>query len=194
MSLSPPPTDEFHLGPPERDLAILHSGGPNKESLLGGSPQRGGSLRRPLPLQNNLYLASYGRGLERKFLFNVGFAYGSAMIFGSAYGVGVGLRRGGATRKLLINSVINGCTSHGPPLANGFAALSILYTPTRALLSWARGSSSEDISNTPFAGAAAGALYRVGYPLPVVGRYALGAAALFTGVDLCFRSGLLDFL
>eukprot|EP00918_Siedleckia_nematoides_P096633 GHVU01211986.1.p1 GENE.GHVU01211986.1~~GHVU01211986.1.p1 ORF type:complete len:133 (-),score=6.61 GHVU01211986.1:299-697(-) len=89
MSLSPPPTDEFHLGPPERDLAILHSGGPNKESLLGGSPQRGGSLRRPLPLQNNLYLASYGRGLERKFLFNVGFAYGSAMIFGSAYGVGL---------------------------------------------------------------------------------------------------------
>lgn len=49
------------------------------------------------------------------------------MLIGGSYGLAMGLYKGGATRRLMMNSLLNSCATNGPFLANQCAAISTFH-------------------------------------------------------------------
>merc|ERR1712183_1079450 len=113
---------------------------------------------------------------------------GAGMLAGGFYGSLLGLRKGGATPKLMVNSVMNAVSSKGALVANQGAIMTLYYCASSQFLGWIRG--DDDQFNAPAAGAFSGFLYKSSSGSWVqTGRYTVAAAAVFTGFDQLVRMG-----
>merc|ERR1719281_1412944 len=118
--------------------------------------------------------------------YSVGLTYGLGLLSGGSYGLLLGLRQGGATSKLFLNSVLNSCSRYGPALGNQSAIITMYYVTFTNLFSWVRG--ADDMGNATCAGLASGALYKsAARTWQPVAKYSLGSAVLFSGLDQMMR-------
>ena len=69
--------------------------------------------------------------MSRKMTYSIGLTYGAGLLTGGFYGGLLGIRQGGATPKLFLNSVLNSCSRYGPALANQSAIITMYYVPWR---------------------------------------------------------------
>eukprot|EP00921_Rhytidocystis_pertsovi_P023640 GHVQ01037887.1.p1 GENE.GHVQ01037887.1~~GHVQ01037887.1.p1 ORF type:complete len:175 (+),score=26.02 GHVQ01037887.1:168-692(+) len=160
----------------------------NLEILSKPPPTGGGGSGISSPRRkDDLFLQGYGRQWGEKLTYSVGLAYGTGTLFGGTYGLAKGLRKGGATPKLFMNSLLNSCTTYGPSLANKAAVITIFYTGFNNLIQLATG--QDEILNSTAAGALAGAMFKTGTTWRAAGKYSLASAGLFTCVDAAFRYG-----
>uniref|UniRef100_A0A0G4I2L1 Mitochondrial import inner membrane translocase subunit TIM23 n=1 Tax=Chromera velia CCMP2878 TaxID=1169474 RepID=A0A0G4I2L1_9ALVE len=156
------------ISPPET-LDILHK-----------RPTAAQPLRK-----EELYLHGYGRHFGEKLTYSTGLAYGTGLAVGGSYGLALGVSKGGATRKLFLNSVLNSCSTHGPGLANQCGVITMFYVGFNNLVAWIRG--EDDVINAATSGFLAGGLYKVTQSWMAAGRYAAASTVAFTGVDLALR-------
>eukprot|EP00928_Gymnodinium_smaydae_P084616 TRINITY_DN678_c0_g1_i1.p2 TRINITY_DN678_c0_g1~~TRINITY_DN678_c0_g1_i1.p2 ORF type:complete len:171 (+),score=29.20 TRINITY_DN678_c0_g1_i1:88-600(+) len=164
----------------------LSSGGIKSPDILSEGPRR--SSPPPRPSKDELYLEGYGRAFGEKMTYSVGLTYGLGILSGGTYGFFMGLRQGGATSKLLVNSVLNSCSRYGPALGNQSAIITMYYVTFMNLIGWIRG--TDDVGNSTAAGVLGGALYKVsarGWQPKA--KYAGAAGTLFTALDLGMRQG-----
>ncbi|ORM39575.1 Ubiquitin-conjugating enzyme E2 27 [Babesia sp. Xinjiang] len=141
---------------------------------------------------NQLYLRGYGRHWGEKITYSVGLAYGSGLLLGGSFGLVKGVAKGGATRKLFINSILNTCGTYGPRLGNGAACVTLLYCVINTVTKLSRGErAGEDAYIAPAAGLAAGALYKCKGTWPALAKYSLGSAAAFSAIDYALRNSLI---
>ncbi|GBE60275.1 mitochondrial inner membrane [Babesia ovata] len=138
-----------------------------------------------------LYLSGYGRHWGEKITYSVGLAYGSGMLLGGSFGMIKGIAKGGATKKLFINSLLNLCGTYGPGLGNRAACVTLLYCAINSTIKLTRNSDEHDQYVAPVAGFAAGALYKCKGRWPAFARYSLGSAAAFTAIDYALRNSYL---
>merc|ERR1719424_2677439 len=152
-----------------------------------------GAAPRPVAAprsRDELMLENYGRQFGEKMTYSIGLMYGLGLLSGGSYGLALGLRQGGATKKLFVNSVLNSCSRYGPGMGNQAAIITMYYVSFNNLISWVRG--ADDIGNTCTSGAIAGALYKVaGRSWEAMGKYAVVSSVAFSGVDFTMRNGYL---
>eukprot|EP00929_Paragymnodinium_shiwhaense_P117660 TRINITY_DN8858_c0_g1_i1.p2 TRINITY_DN8858_c0_g1~~TRINITY_DN8858_c0_g1_i1.p2 ORF type:complete len:173 (+),score=43.43 TRINITY_DN8858_c0_g1_i1:86-604(+) len=168
----------------------LSSGGIKSPDILYTQPGAGARRNAAPQSKDELYLEGYGRQFGEKLTYSVGVTYGAGLAMGGFYGTLLGLRKGGATTKLLVNSVMNSAGRYGPVLANQNGIITMYYVGFSQLIGWARG--ADDLGNAVSAGALSGALYKVAAKSwePKL-KYAAAAGAFFTAIDLAFRNNLL---
>merc|ERR1719217_1697631 len=112
--------------------------------------------------------------------YSIGLMYGLGLFSGGSYGFLLGLRQGGATPKLFVNSVLNSSSRYGPGLGNQAAIMTMYYVSFNNLISWMRG--EDDIGNAAISGGLAGALYKsAGKSWQAMGKYSAISAVMFTG-------------
>mmetsp|Transcript_87811 Transcript_87811/g.246682 ORF Transcript_87811/g.246682 Transcript_87811/m.246682 type:complete len:170 (+) Transcript_87811:128-637(+) len=165
----------------------LATGGIRSPEILASTPRR--PVEQPRS-RDELYLEGYGRQFGEKMTYSVGMTYGIGLFSGGSYGFLLGLRQGGATSKLFVNSVLNSCSRYGPALGNQSAIITMYYVTFNNLVSWLRG--TDDVGNSTSAGALSGALYKVaarGWQIKA--KYSAASALIFTGLDLGMRGGYL---
>merc|ERR1719362_175222 len=122
--------------------------------------------------------------------YSVGLTYGLGIFSGGFYGAMLGVRQGGATSKLFLNSVLNSSTRYGPALGNQSAIITMFYVSFYGLTSWIRG--QDDVGNAASAGFFAGGLYKsASRTWQPVAKYAVVSSAVFSGLDTCVRFGYL---
>merc|ERR1719424_1199607 len=152
-----------------------------------------GAAPRPVAAprsRDELMLENYGRQFGEKMTYSIGLMYGLGLLSGGSYGILQGLRKGGATNKLFVNSLLNSCSRHGPGMGNQAAIITMFYVSFNNVISWARG--ADDLGNAAASGAIAGALYKAaGRSYESMGKYAAVSAVCFTGVDFTMRNGYL---
>mmetsp|Transcript_54975 Transcript_54975/g.128002 ORF Transcript_54975/g.128002 Transcript_54975/m.128002 type:complete len:169 (+) Transcript_54975:66-572(+) len=162
----------------------LASGGIRSPEILVASPRRSEAPSS----RDELFLEGYGRQFGEKMTYSVGLTYGLGLFCGGAYGALLGLRQGGATSKLFVNSVLNSCSRYGPALGNQSAIITMYYVSFTNLISWLRG--ADDAANAASAGVLAGALYKVSArSWQPVAKYSAIAGGLFTLIDVGMRGG-----
>ena len=130
--------------------------------------------------KDELYLQGYGRQFGDQMTYSVGCAYGTGLFLGGTWGFLEGVRRGGETRKLWVNSVVNGCTTRGPLVANQFGIITLFYVINNNLFSMVR---DHDSVNAAAAGAVSGALFKSCAGWQLAGRYAAASAVAFAAID-----------
>ncbi|GIX62679.1 mitochondrial inner membrane protein [Babesia caballi] len=135
-----------------------------------------------------LYLSGYGRHWGEKITYSVGLAYGSGVLLGGSFGLVKGVAKGGATRKLFVNSLLNLCGTYGPGLGNRAACITLMYCAFNSAFKLARGSIGDDTYVAPAAGFVSGALYKCKGSWPSLARHSVGAAAVFTAIDYALRN------
>eukprot|EP00927_Polykrikos_kofoidii_P080656 TRINITY_DN77579_c0_g1_i1.p1 TRINITY_DN77579_c0_g1~~TRINITY_DN77579_c0_g1_i1.p1 ORF type:complete len:170 (+),score=16.93 TRINITY_DN77579_c0_g1_i1:61-570(+) len=163
----------------------LSTGGISSPDILSNAPQRSREAPRS---QDELFLEGYGRGFGEKMTYSVGLMYGSGLGVGGFYGFLLGLRQGGATSKLFVNSVLNSCSRYGPFLANQSAIITMYYVTFNNLISWGRG--EDDVGNAVCAGALSGGLFKsAARSWQTMGKYSVASSAIFTTVDYGMRQG-----
>eukprot|EP00386_Alphamonas_edax_P012529 GDKI01039094.1.p1 GENE.GDKI01039094.1~~GDKI01039094.1.p1 ORF type:complete len:170 (-),score=44.81 GDKI01039094.1:29-538(-) len=140
-----------------------------------------------LQQKDELYLQGYGRQWGEKLTYSTGLAYGSGLMIGGGYGFLLGVRKGGATPKLFLNSILNSCATQGPALANQAGVITMFYVSFNNLISWARG--QDDVINAAAAGALSGGLFKATTSWKAAAKYSVVSSAIFTGIDLAFREG-----
>eukprot|EP00397_Hematodinium_sp_SG-2012_P051859 GEMP01061014.1.p1 GENE.GEMP01061014.1~~GEMP01061014.1.p1 ORF type:complete len:164 (+),score=31.12 GEMP01061014.1:191-682(+) len=139
--------------------------------------------------QDDLYLQNYGREFGGKLTYSVGLTYGLGMFLGGSYGALLGLQKGGATPKLVLNSVMNSVGSKGPALANQCAIITMFYCGFNPFIGWMRG--EDDQFNAISAGFLSGGLFKVTTSWKAAGRYGAASCVAFTAIDQGFRAGML---
>ncbi|CBZ54713.1 hypothetical protein NCLIV_051400 [Neospora caninum Liverpool] len=138
----------------------------------------------PAKLAGDLYLNGYGKQFGDKITYSAGISYAAGLSLGGLYGFGVGLKRGGATARLRINAILNGCSEHAPKTGAQLGTITLFYCCFNNLLGLFR---EDEPTNAPIAGAAAGALYKSLASWKVLGAYAATASLAFTGIDQYLR-------
>ncbi|CAD7963341.1 unnamed protein product [Amoebophrya sp. A120] len=167
------------------DDDYLSTGGAGSPSIL---LEKRAPVARPQNKKDDLYLEGYGRQWGEKITYSVGLCYGIGMLTGGFYGSLLGMRKGGATPKLFLNSVMNGVSSRGALVANQGAIMTLYYCVSNQLLGWIRG--EDDQFNAPVAGLFSGALYKsTAGSWAQMGRYSLAGGLVFTGFDQLVRMG-----
>eukprot|EP00435_Cladocopium_sp_Y103_P064783 s2413_g26.t1 len=162
----------------------LSTGGVRAPEILVDTGRRTSST--PVP-KDELFLEGYGRQFGEKMTYSIGLTYGAGLLTGGFYGGLLGIRQGGATPKLFLNSVLNSCSRYGPALANQSAIITMYYVMFNGLISTLR---SDDTFNSALAGASAGALYKAASrSVESIGRYSVAGCAFFTGIDYLMRTG-----
>mmetsp|Transcript_11962 Transcript_11962/g.26439 ORF Transcript_11962/g.26439 Transcript_11962/m.26439 type:complete len:179 (-) Transcript_11962:178-714(-) len=162
----------------------LSSGGVKNLEILqgGGAPLL---LQKPAEKKDdNLFLKGYGREWGGSMTYSVGMTYGLGMIAGSTWGLALGLRQGGATSKLLVNSCLNNVARHGSSLSNLGAINTMFFVGFKGLLGCFR---DDDIFNTAGAAGMSGALYKAFDGPKVSARYALATCVVFTSLDQAMK-------
>ena len=139
-----------------------------------------------------LYLNSYGREFGSQMTYSVGCSYAAGLGLGGVWGLMEGVRRGGETSKLLVNSLVNGAATRGPFLANQFAIMTMFYVTNYNLISWMRSSDSSNSVNSAINAASAGGISGLLFKsasgnMPLAGRYALAGASVFAGIDYLLK-------
>eukprot|EP00933_Yihiella_yeosuensis_P065939 TRINITY_DN69961_c0_g1_i1.p1 TRINITY_DN69961_c0_g1~~TRINITY_DN69961_c0_g1_i1.p1 ORF type:complete len:170 (-),score=36.20 TRINITY_DN69961_c0_g1_i1:170-679(-) len=163
----------------------LSSGGIKAPEILANTPKRSSGH---VATKDDLYLEGYGRQLNEKMTYSVGLIYGLGLFSGGIYGGLLGVRQGGATTKLFVNSVLNSCSRYGPALANQSAIITMYYVCFSNIIGWVRG--ADDFGNAAAAGACGGALYKSAARSWVpMAKYSASSCVLFTGVDFMMRGG-----
>mmetsp|Transcript_107680 Transcript_107680/g.207100 ORF Transcript_107680/g.207100 Transcript_107680/m.207100 type:complete len:170 (-) Transcript_107680:78-587(-) len=163
----------------------LATGGIRKDlDILNNAPRRVETPRS----RDELFLEGYGRQFGEKMTYSIGLMYGMGLLSGGTYGALLGIRQGGATPKLFVNSLLNSMSRYGPGMGNQAAIITMYYVCFNNLISWIRG--TDDVGNAMSSGAAAGGLYKVaGRSWQAMGKYSAVATVLFTGVDTAMRTG-----
>eukprot|EP00448_Togula_jolla_P008350 CAMPEP_0170609136 /NCGR_PEP_ID=MMETSP0224-20130122/21959_1 /TAXON_ID=285029 /ORGANISM="Togula jolla, Strain CCCM 725" /LENGTH=204 /DNA_ID=CAMNT_0010934413 /DNA_START=60 /DNA_END=675 /DNA_ORIENTATION=- len=167
----------------------LSTGGVSAPEILVNAPRRSEQPRS----RDELFLEGYGRQFGEKMTYSIGITYGLGLACGGSYGVLLGLRQGGATSKLFVNSVLNSCSRYGPALGNQSAIITMHYVAFNNLISWIRG--TDDVGNAVSAGALAGGLYKIaarGWQIKA--KYSAASAVLFSGLDFAMEAGTCEAL
>ncbi|EDO07424.1 mitochondrial import inner membrane Tim17/Tim22/Tim23/Pmp24 family protein [Babesia bovis T2Bo] len=175
--------DYLSVGSIKPDLDILQ-----RPDAIGGARQR---YIAPNFSEKQLYLSGYGRHWGEKITYSVGLAYGSGMLLGGSFGFMKGVSKGGATRKLVINSILNTCGTYGPKLGNGAACITLLYCVMNSSTKFALGDKIDDRLIAPIVGANAGALYKCKGTWRALAKCSIGSAVAFTAIDYALRYSLL---
>lgn len=175
-SLSPP--GGFTVSPPSAPGSSTSS-----NSRWGGGLETVSSPRPSLG-RDDLYLYGYGKQFGEKLTYSAGVAYAAGILLGGAYGLGVGINKGGETARLRVNALLNGCSTHAPRLASEFGALSLFYCCFNNLLITARGDSE---IHAPIAGGLAGCLYKSRGSWRVFSTYGIASSLGFSAIDQYMR-------
>eukprot|EP01068_Selenidium_serpulae_P020385 Selendium_serpulae@DN839_c0_g1_i1.p1 len=159
----------------------------------GGVAQSLGVLsqpgKTPAPLRNEeLFLSDDYEMKLGQLTWTTGVGYFTGLGMGSVYGLALGLRKGGATPKLAVNSVLNSLTVHSPAAATTCAGISLLYSMLHQFNGWAV--NLEGRAAPPVNGLLAGALYKSFAGPRVAARYAVVSSAVFTLADMLQRGDL----
>jgi len=163
----------------------LSTGSVRTPEILVNTPKR----RAEAPSsKDELFLEGYGRQFGEKMTYSIGTTYGAGLLGGGLYGSMLGIKQGGATPKLFVNSLLNSCSRYGPTLGNQSAIITMYYVGFTNLISWIRG--ADDMGNAAAAGALGGALYKVASrSWQPVAKYSAASCCIFTGVDFAMRGG-----
>eukprot|EP00747_Dinoflagellata_sp_TGD_P165052 gnl/TRDRNA2_/TRDRNA2_185840_c0_seq1.p1 gnl/TRDRNA2_/TRDRNA2_185840_c0~~gnl/TRDRNA2_/TRDRNA2_185840_c0_seq1.p1 ORF type:complete len:170 (+),score=27.01 gnl/TRDRNA2_/TRDRNA2_185840_c0_seq1:115-624(+) len=163
----------------------LSTGGIKSPEILVNAPQR---QAQRAPSKDDLCLEGYGRAFGERMTYSVGMTYGLGLFSGGAYGFLLGIRQGGVTWKLYLNSVLNSCSRYGPALSNQSAIITMYYVTFNNLVGWVRG--ADDMGNAAVAGALGGALYKAaGRSWQAIGKYSAISTGIFCSFDYAMRSG-----
>eukprot|EP00444_Apocalathium_aciculiferum_P025378 CAMPEP_0183433758 /NCGR_PEP_ID=MMETSP0370-20130417/61595_1 /TAXON_ID=268820 /ORGANISM="Peridinium aciculiferum, Strain PAER-2" /LENGTH=220 /DNA_ID=CAMNT_0025620171 /DNA_START=99 /DNA_END=759 /DNA_ORIENTATION=- len=164
----------------------LSTGGIRSPDILVNAPRAGG--REQPASKDELYLEGYGRQFGEKMTYSVGLTYGLGLLSGGFYGGMLGVRQGGATSKLFLNSVLNSSTRYGPALGNQSAIITMFYVSFHSLISWVR--DEDDVLNAASAGMLAGGFYKIAArSWQPVAKYSAVSAGVFAGLDTLVAKG-----
>ena len=134
--------------------------------------------------QGNLYLSGYGRRWGESLTYSAGTGYSSGLLLGGGYGLWKGIRKGGSTRKLFANSLLNSCAIYAPPLANRCGIIAMFY----CILTNVTGFFKPSYFLDPFIlGGLSGALYKVSGSWREKGVYGITASIIFPCLDSALR-------
>ncbi|GFE54239.1 ubiquitin-conjugating protein [Babesia ovis] len=172
--------DYLNVGSIKSDLDILQ-----RPDGVGAGRQR---YVAPNFSGKQLYLSGYGRHWGEKITYSVGLAYGSGVLLGSSFGFVRGVAKGGATRKLMINSILNTCGTYGPKLGNSAACVTLLYCVMNSTAKLAIGDRIDERFVVPIAGFHAGALYKCKGTWRALAKYSIGSAVAFSAIDYALRN------
>uniref|UniRef100_A0A7S1AL32 Mitochondrial import inner membrane translocase subunit TIM22 n=1 Tax=Noctiluca scintillans TaxID=2966 RepID=A0A7S1AL32_NOCSC len=164
----------------------LSSGGIQSPAILSNAPRRTDQPKS----RDDLFLEGYGRQFGEKMTYSVGLTYGLGGLCGGFYGLLLGVSKGGATWKLMSNSILNSCGRYGAFLGNQSAIITMYYVPFTNLIGFVRG--ADDVGNAVAAGALSGALYQAcARSSTQVVKYSAMSTVIFTGLDSAMRNGYL---
>jgi mitochondrial import inner membrane translocase subunit TIM23 len=159
--------------------ALINSINPNALMPMQGVMQGG--------QRNNHFLEyqmAHEKSFSEKLCFRTGVLYGSGLILGGSWGLVGGLRDGqGASRKLLINSILNNCGRRGSLIGNKAGVLGLSYTFAEGILSFAKEDTS-DVASGVIAGAITGGLFRASAGVRVAGMAAVAGGLVMGGLRL----------
>jgi len=147
-------------------------------------------VRRAAKTKDELYLKGYGRHFGEQMVYSVGCAYGSGLALGGTWGLLEGLRRGGENRRLFFNSVVNGCSTRGPFIANQMGIMTIFYVASYNIFGWLRG--EDDPLKAAAAGAVSGALFKSFAGWQLAAKYSAAGAVIFSGIDYALKNRLVN--
>ncbi|KAL8427052.1 hypothetical protein Efla_005208 [Eimeria flavescens] len=168
--------------------SLAPPGAPSLSSSSSSSSSRWGPqvALHPAAGRDELYLYTYGKQFGEKLTYSAGRVASGAigLALGGGYGFLSGLKRGGETPRLRLNSVLNGCSMHAPRLGSEFAALSLFYCCFNNALILMRGESE---MHAPIAGALAGCLYRCRASWRLFATYGVASSVAFTAIDQYMR-------
>ncbi|VWU51127.1 mitochondrial import inner membrane translocase subunit TIM23, putative [Hepatocystis sp. ex Piliocolobus tephrosceles] len=137
--------------------------------------------------KQNLYLQGYGRQWGEKLVYSVGLAYGSGLLLGGSVGLVNGIMKGGKTKKLFINSVLNSTSVIGPNVANQMASLTMIFYAFNNIVRLF--TKNDEIYNSSVAGFISGAIYKSSSSYKIMGAYSLMSSAAFSLIDYGFKRG-----
>mmetsp|Transcript_27618 Transcript_27618/g.49952 ORF Transcript_27618/g.49952 Transcript_27618/m.49952 type:complete len:170 (+) Transcript_27618:42-551(+) len=164
----------------------LSTGGIQAPEILVSTPRRSAPQAAS---KDDLFLEGYGRQFGEKMTYSIGITYGAGLLGGGFYGALLGIRQGGKTPKLFVNSVLNSCSRYGPNLGNQGAVITLYYVCFTNIISMLRG--ADDVGNAAAAGALGGALYKsFSRSWQSAGKYAVASSVVFTGIDTAMRRGM----
>eukprot|EP00440_Ansanella_granifera_P056254 gb/GFBE01060971.1/.p1 GENE.gb/GFBE01060971.1/~~gb/GFBE01060971.1/.p1 ORF type:complete len:170 (+),score=30.23 gb/GFBE01060971.1/:1-510(+) len=163
----------------------LSTGGVRSPEILVNTPRRPAASPAS---KDELFLEGYGRAFGEKMTYSVGMTYGAGLLSGGFYGGLLGIKQGGATPKLFVNSVLNSCSRYGPALGNQSAIITMYYVCFNNIISFVRG--ADDVGNAAGAGALSGALYKsASRSWQPIAKYSAASCLFFTGLDFAMRGG-----
>ncbi|CRG93917.1 mitochondrial import inner membrane translocase subunit TIM23, putative [Plasmodium gallinaceum] len=137
--------------------------------------------------KQNLYLQGYGRQWGEKLVYSVGLAYGSGLLLGGSCGLIKGIMKGGKTRKLFLNSVLNSTSVIGPSVANQMASLTMIYYALNNIVKLF--TKNEEVYNSTISGFLAGCIYKSSANYKILGSYSILSSAIFSFIDYGFKKG-----
>lgn len=139
--------------------------------------------------KQNLYLQGYGRQWGEKLTYSVGLAYGSGLLLGGSCGLVKGIMKGGKTKKLFINSVLNSTSVIGPSVANQMASITMIYHALNNIVKLF--TKNDETYNSTIAGFLAGSIYKSSSNFKVLGAYSVFSSAVFSLIDYSFKKGFI---
>ncbi|CAD52682.1 mitochondrial import inner membrane translocase subunit TIM23, putative [Plasmodium reichenowi] len=137
--------------------------------------------------KQNLYLQGYGRQWGEKLVYSVGLAYGSGLLLGGGCGLINGIMKGGKTKKLFLNSVLNSTSVIGPSVANQMASLTMIFYALNNMVKLI--TKNDEIYNSSIAGFLAGCIYKSSSNYKILGSYSIMSSAVFSCIDYGFKKG-----
>ncbi|PHJ15991.1 mitochondrial import inner membrane translocase, partial [Cystoisospora suis] len=156
----------------------------SSSSSLFSSPPGLSSSSLSRPHFQELYLTGYGKQFGEKITYSAGVSYAAGLSLGGVYGVCVGLKRGGSTARLRLNSLLNACTQYPPATAAQLATITLFYCCFSNLLGMFR---EDHPTNATISGALAGGLYKSLASWKVNTAYSVTSALGFTAIDQYLR-------
>jgi len=134
--------------------------------------------------------SSKKRGWGERMFSSIGGSYMTGITIGGMWGFIEGVKNpDGYTRKLRLNSVLNGCTRRGPFLANSLGIVALMYGCTNTAIEKVRG--VEDDYNMAAAAVTTGVLFKsTGGPraMAIAGGLGGGLALLYYVGDKLWNS------
>ncbi|KJP84735.1 hypothetical protein AK88_05633 [Plasmodium fragile] len=137
--------------------------------------------------KQNLYLQGYGRQWGEKLVYSVGLAYGSGLLLGGSCGLISGVIKGGKTRKLFVNSVLNSTSVIGPSVANQMASITMIFYALNNMVKLF--TKNDELYNSSIAGFLAGTIYKSASSYKMMGAYSVLSSAAFSCIDYGFKRG-----
>lgn len=114
------------------------------------------------------------------------------LLLGGGCGLINGIMKGGKTKKLFLNSVLNSTSVIGPSVANQMASLTMIFYALNNMVKLI--TKNDEIYNSSIAGFLAGCIYKSSSNYKILGSYSIMSSAVFSCIDYGFKKGYIWFI
>ncbi|SBS85066.1 mitochondrial import inner membrane translocase subunit TIM23, putative (TIM23) [Plasmodium ovale curtisi] len=109
------------------------------------------------------------------------------LLLGGSCGLINGIMKGGKTKKLFLNSVLNSTSVIGPSVANQMASLTMIFYALNNMVKLF--TKNDEVYNSSISGFLAGCIYKSSSNYKIIGSYSILSSAVFSFIDYGFKKG-----